>query len=246
MASGIWAAASGAVGQIAAMDVSTNNLVNANTPGFKADATIFRRTYSDAVGMNAASSSIRSSVTRTVAPDLTPGMIVSTGRNLDAAIADDKGFFVVSTPSGNRYTRAGNFQLRPDGALTSNEGLPVLSSGGQPVTIDPNTKDVQINRQGVVVVDGEPGPQLSIVRFANPEGLQKSAGVELVAGPSAGPPIAHDGGVEPRALELSNESAVSGMADEVTTSRVFDMTTRIIEAFSKIERSAANDISKPA
>lgn len=42
--------------------------------------------------------------------------------------------------------------------------------------------------------------------------------------------------------EDSNESSVSSMADEVNTSRQFEMTMKVIEAFNAIDHSAANDL----
>ena len=67
-------------------------------------------------------------------------------------------------------------------------------------------------------------------------------GVLLKARPDAGPPALYDATVEPGALELSNEDATSGMAAEVSNSREFEMTMRVVEAFRDIERSAANKI----
>ena len=242
MSTGAWAAAAGAVGQMASLDVSTNNLVNASTPGFRADSSIFRQVLVNAVSGNTATKSLHYLTTRTTAPDMGVGQIVPTGRPLDVAIPDDKGFFVISTPRGDRYTRAGNFKLRVDGTLTTSDGFPVLAENRRPLVLGATGANVAINAEGRVTSDGQPGPKLAIVTFANLAALQKVEGVALRAPPEAGPAVAHEVALETGALELSNESSVSGMADEVNTSRQFDMTMKVIEAFTAIDKSAAKDI----
>src|SRR5450432_2256243 len=44
MSTGIWSAASGAVGQVAALDTAAQNIANATTPGFRAEEAVFRQT----------------------------------------------------------------------------------------------------------------------------------------------------------------------------------------------------------
>jgi flagellar basal-body rod protein FlgF len=242
MSTGIWAAAAGAVGQMASLDVSTNNLVNASTPGFRADSSVFRQVLVKAVNANPGTESLRYLTTRTEAPDMEAGQIVPTGGGLDVAIPDDKSLFVISTPRGERYTRAGNFKLRADGMLTTSDGLPVLADNRHPIVVKSTRANVMINAEGRVLVNGEPGPKLAVVTFANLSALQKDEGVALRAPPAAGPALIHEVRLETGAIELSNESTMSGMADEVNTSRQFDMTMKVVEAFTAIDRSAAKDI----
>jgi flagellar basal-body rod protein FlgF len=220
------------------LDVSTTNLVNASTPGFRAETAVFREVLAKAA-LGAPSPSV---VVRTTAPDMTVGQLVSTGNKLDVAIPDKEGFFTLQTPDGPRYTRAGNFKLGGDGGLVSAEGVPVLGTDGRPINLPPGSKDVTIDRSGTVIVDGERQQTLAVVRFPNPDGLEKAGGVQLKARPEAGRPAAYDATVEPGALELSNEDATAGMADEVSNSREFEMTMRVVEAFRDVERNAANKI----
>src|SRR4051812_28961694 len=117
MSTGIWSAASGAVAQAASLDTAANNVANASTPGFRAETAIFRQTLVNAVGQNPGTRSQRFAVTRTTSPDLRQGQIVHTGRNLDVALTDEKGFFAVSTPNGDRFTRQGSFRVSVDGTL---------------------------------------------------------------------------------------------------------------------------------
>jgi len=115
MSTGIWSAASGAVGQIAALDSAAQNIANATTPGFKAEEAVFRQTLVKSIDRNTGTRSLRYAVSRTTVPDFRAGQMVQTGRPLDVAITDDKSFFMVSTPQGERYTRAGSFRMSVDG-----------------------------------------------------------------------------------------------------------------------------------
>jgi flagellar basal body rod protein FlgG len=49
MSTGIWSAASGAVGKTSALDVTADNVANATTPGFRAETAVFRQTLATAV-----------------------------------------------------------------------------------------------------------------------------------------------------------------------------------------------------
>lgn len=245
MSSGIWSAASGAVGQTTALDVAANNVANATTPGFRAETSVFRQTLADALGNAAGTQSQRFAITRSTAPDLRAGQMVHTGRALDVALGDDKSFFAVATPGGERYTRAGNFRLDVSGQLVTAEGQAVLGTNRRPIQLSPDARDVQIASDGSITVAGEPsGSAIGVFGFANLTGLEKEGHVLLRARPEAGRPEARSTPIETNTLELSNANAVTGMTNLVNASRQFEMVTRVIEAFSQVERRAATDIMK--
>ena len=245
MRSGIWSAASGAVGQTAALDVAANNVANATTPGFRAETSVFRQTLADALGDAAGTRSQRFAITRTTTPDFRPGQMVHTNRALDLALTDDRSFFAVATPAGERYTRAGNFRLDVSGNLVTADGLPVLGTNRRPITLGPGAHDVAIAADGSISMRGEPtGSTIGVFGFANLNGLEKEGQVLIRARPEAGRPEARATAIESNTLELSNANAVTGMTSLVNASRQFEMVTRVIEAFSQVERRAATDIMK--
>jgi flagellar basal-body rod protein FlgF len=245
MSTGIWAAASGAVGQTAALDTAAQNIANAATPGYKADEAVFRQTLVKAVGgkaANVATSSTRYAISRTTVPDFRAGGIVQTTRPLDVALPDDKSFFAISTPQGDRYTRAGSFRLAVDGTLTTPDGHPVIATNHRPVKVDPQAHNVSIDREGTMVVDGVQGARIARVTFANLNGLERTGEVSFKARPEAGQPLRSDVQLETSAIEQSNANAVTGMTSMVNTSRNFEMISKVIEAFGQIDKRAANDI----
>src|SRR6185436_20457669 len=88
------------------VDAVANNLANANTTGFKRD---FGHIFQNEVGFDAATHI-----------DLAPGELIATGNELDVAL-NGPGFFVVDTPNGMRYTRAGNFALNAAGEIVTKD-----------------------------------------------------------------------------------------------------------------------------
>jgi flagellar basal body rod protein FlgG len=230
------------VGQQSALDVAAGNIANATTPGFRADRALFRQTLV-AASNSVPSQSLRYSVTRTVEPDKRPGQIVQTGRPLDVALRHRDDLFVVSTPEGVRYTRAGSFQIGPDGSVTTAGGAIVLGPDHKPVKVPANATNVKLAPTGELLVDGETsGPKLMVVSFNRPEALQKEGSVLLRATAGAGRAVEKDPELATESLELSNASALESMTTLVTASREFEMLSRVVDAFSNIERKAATDI----
>ncbi len=84
--------------------------------------------------------------------------------------------------------------------------------------------------------------KLLVVSFTRPQGLQKEGSVLLRATPAAGSAIPKDPDLSTESLELSNASALEGMTSLVTATREFEMLSRVVEAFSDIERKAASEI----
>jgi flagellar basal-body rod protein FlgF len=251
MSTGIWSAASGAVGQIAALDSAAQNIANATTPGFKAEEAVFRQTLVKSLDSNTGTRSLRYAVSRTTVPDFRAGQMVQTGRPLDVAIADDKSFFMVATPQGERYTRAGSFRMALDGTLTTPSGYPVLGANHRPLKLDPDSRNVSIDREGTlssVSIDGQgtltssTGPKLALVTFKNLGALERDGQVLFRAPPAAGAPQASDSLLETASLEQSNANAVTGMTTLVNTSRNFEMISKVIEAFGEIDKRAASGI----
>src|SRR6266508_1973125 len=85
-------------------EVLANNLANISTPGFKRDDLLI---VPAGVPPPAGAAPLPGS-DATVTHDFSQGPIRETGRDLDAALSGP-GFFVVETPGGERYTRAGRF-----------------------------------------------------------------------------------------------------------------------------------------
>src|SRR5260370_16619893 len=90
------------------LDVTANNVANANTVGFKDSRAEFADVYS-AGAVNLNTSVVGQGVRlTTTAQQFTEGNISSSSSNLDLAISGD-GFFTLHGPNGYVYSRNGQF-----------------------------------------------------------------------------------------------------------------------------------------
>jgi flagellar basal-body rod protein FlgF len=235
-------AASGASSQITALDVTANNLANASTAGYKADQAVFREHLIAAMYVGKAAREMRYNGVATVAPDMRSGPIQLTNKPLDVAI-DGEGYFAIKTPRGERYTRAGAFQIGPDGALVTAQGYSVSDASGSPISVQPDAKVLSMGDDGTLTVDDSDVGQLKIVKFAQVSGLEKDGDTLFRATVRSGvaqvmPQPAVMGG----ALEMPNVSIVKGMTDLVSATRAFEAMEKAVETFSQLEHRAATDI----
>lgn len=116
------------------MDVVGNNISNVNTLGYKKSVTNFADLYSqnmsiatgptgESGGVNPRQIGLGTKVNSIVIKH-TPGAAQYTGNTLDVAIEGD-GFFVLNTPNGERYSRAGDLALDGAGFLVNQSGYRV-------------------------------------------------------------------------------------------------------------------------
>ncbi len=250
MLRGIYAAASGMVTQRERLDVIANNLANTSTTAFKRAEPIargFRQVFAEEIGRFAgvpASLAIPGggSALDATTEDFSPGPVVDTGNPLDVAI-DGDGFFVIGTQNGQRYTRAGNFSLNPEGQLVNQNGQPVWGRGG-PVFVRGET--IQISANGDVVVDGATVDRLWIVDFPRPYLLTK-CGQNLYATTEDSlrtNPISVETNVRAGALERSNVNPITELTLLMETARSYEAHQRVVGAFDELLDSAVNDIAR--
>ena len=103
------------------LNVTSNNIANVSTTGFKESRAEFGDLYAASVfgvARSTAGSGVRVSG---ITQQFTQGGIEFTNRNLDLAISGS-GFFTLSDNGSNVYTRAGNFQLNREGLVVTPSG----------------------------------------------------------------------------------------------------------------------------
>jgi flagellar hook protein FlgE len=116
------------------LSVTSNNLANAATVGFKGSRTEFADLFA-ATQTGVSATAIGNGVqVSEVAQQFSQGNIETTGNNLDLAISGN-GFFTMSDQGALAYTRSGEFQLDANGNVVNAEGLhlqvyPPLAGGG--------------------------------------------------------------------------------------------------------------------
>lgn len=246
MSDGIWSALSGAVGQLAALDVAANNVANAATPGFRAERVAFQEHLGRArAPRGRPGTGMRFSVLSNVSADTSQGAIAHTGRPLDVAIRGD-GYFVVSTPRGERYSRLGSFNVARNGQLVTRDGDIVLGEGRRPIRVPVGGAEVHIAPDGTVASGGAVMGRILMAGFPRNANLEKEGSALLRPGRGAGSATVMPALLEPGSLEQSNLSAVKGMIEIVGATRSFEACERMIDAFRDADRRAAMNLATRA
>jgi flagellar basal-body rod protein FlgG len=237
MNSGMYAALSGNLSALRRLDVLSNNLANASTPGFKADQIQFESVLA---GVKNPSPQDPMLSNERFSTDFSAGALQKSDNTLDVAL-DGDGFFVVNTPQGPAYTRQGNFHRGTDGKLVNPDGYEVQGQGG---AISVTGGRIQIGDGGVVTVDGAASGTLAQVDFPKPYALTKLGGGLFVPADPQQAPAASNAQVKQGFLEGSNVKVVVEMARMIEASRYFESCAKAVKSYDDMANKAANDLGK--
>jgi flagellar basal-body rod protein FlgF len=242
MSHGIYSALSGAIAQQRSLDITANNVANANTVGFRADRVAFDQALATAGARTAQPPSLRYVVAERITTDTSAGALRTTGNPYDLALNGD-GFFVLATPQGERYTRAGSFLTGADGMLQTPDGTPLVAEGGPAarIRIPGGTRDVTVGPDGTVSADGQEVGRVRVVTFADPATVGKEGESRFmsVARPQNAAATTE---VVQGAVETSNVNPIAGLNELITTSRLFDSFQRVIRTFADLDNRTARDV----
>ena len=219
------------------MDVLANNLANINSTGFKAESILFEEYIMPvAADRTFPSGSQQLSYVQDWATvhDLTAGAMTQTGNPLDLALSGE-GFFAVDAPEGTRYTRNGAFEIDAAGVLVTQNGFPVLSSGGNPITFAADETDIAITPEGAVTSSAGNKGTLQVVEFENAQELTRT-GDTMFAGGTPVPATATR--VMQGALERSNVAGVGEMTEMIRVTRAYSSLADLINKQDELRRTA--------
>ncbi|WP_259783158.1 flagellar basal-body rod protein FlgF [Aestuariispira ectoiniformans] len=151
------------------MSIVANNIANANTPAYKGEKMVFQE-FIDKPTRGEKLSFVQDVG---LARDLSEGPMKVTNNPLDVAIKD-KGYFVVDTPMGQRFTRHGRFQIDANSQLVTSAGYTVRGLAG-PIIIPQDQGQVTIAEDGTVSTQEGIVGTLQLVDFADEQQLRKGA-----------------------------------------------------------------------
>ena len=243
---GTYAAASAGMTQLRKLDIVSNNLANVNTPGFKRQIlTEQTQPFADTFAkmMQAKDPFVQGDHLRTPGvvdykqvTDFSRGQIEETGNPLDAALQEEGDFFVVQTPDGPQYTKAGNFTLNEEGKLVTPDGMVVQGDSGE---IMANGAGVRINPDGSVQSGENRVGRLQIVRFDDPStALIPAGGARFKLVDGGAQPKVVDSSIIAGALEMANVSSVAGVIDLIGVSRAFEAYTKTAQSIDEMNQQA--------
>lgn len=244
----LYTAATGMEAQQTRMDVTANNLANANTTGFKRERAEFEDLMSEqlrapgAADQGAPSEPSPLEVglgVRTAATSraLSQGELVHTENPTDLAI-EGAGFLEVRLANGDlAYTRAGNLRVDSTGKLVTAHGDALEPE----ITVPTDTMELTIRDDGTVLakVAGRDTPEevgsLELAMFPNPGGLvslgRNLLGPSLASGEAlrVKPGEQGSGKLSQGYLENSNVAAVTEMIDMISTQRAYELNSKVIQ-----------------
>ena len=219
-----------------------DNLINAQVPGYKKSEAVVR-----GFPLELEEATKKYTASKPLVEDSyynqTQGTLVKTDNNLDLALAAD-GYFVLSGPWGEGYTRDGRFRLDNEGHLISVSGnYPVMGKGG-PVVV-PAGANVEFTQNGEIKVDGV---VMDAIRVVKPE---QNGALESLNGSIFKKKGALDNLVDvenPRVLqgyvESSNVNVIDQMMEMIYLERQYNLNAKYIINAREQTLSKAMDLGR--
>jgi flagellar basal-body rod protein FlgF len=218
------------------MDVIANNLANASTPAFKRESVKFQEMLTQVApsdtqqGPQSVSFVKDTGVTR----DMTQGSMEITNAPYDVAI-NGKGYMVIQTPQGDRYTRNGHFTLDPNGQSVTSDGQPVMGDGGA-ITVTADDGDIHIAADGTVSGKNGDIGKLRLVDFPDDRALVKQGNSLYSTGQT--PTAATDATLTQGMLESSNVQPVLEISHMIEVMRAYQATATLNSSQENLERDS--------
>jgi flagellar basal-body rod protein FlgG len=243
----LWAAKTGLDAQQTQMSVTSNNLANVSTTGFKKQRAVFEDLlYQNVKQVGAATSQTTLSPTGmqigtgvsivATEAEYTQGSLNNTGNSLDLAI-NGRGFFQIQLPDGSTgYTRDGTFSLSAQGQIVTANGYTLLPG----ITVPAGAQSISVGTDGTVSVQlpNTTAPTqvgtLQLADFINPAGLQATGQNLLLQSAASGTPTTATPGLNgvgtlmQGTLEGSNVNVVEELVNMIETQRAYEMNSKAI------------------
>lgn len=250
MLRGLYTAATGMATQRSRMDVVTNNIVNAQTTGFKKDD-VMSASFKKVMLNELEDPDVLRTVNEVgpysfgthvdkVYTNFSDGSPEQTDRSCDLAISGN-GLFAVQTPQGERYTRSGNFEVDTDGYLTTPDGNYVLGNKGR---IKVGSENFSVDSQGNVSVGGSQTDTLRVVGFADTNSLRKQGDNLYYAYGGAAPAAATGYKVLQGYKESSNVDIADEMVNMMTVYRAYEANQKVLSMTDETLGLAANNLGR--
>ena len=243
----LYTAATGMIAQQTQIDVTSHNIANVNTIGYKKQRAEFADLFyqvSEYAGMSSSDTSISPTGIEVglgarptaITKQFTQGNFKETSNNLDMAITGN-GFFQLQLPDGSiGYTRNGAFKLDGQGQIVNSDGYKLIPE----ITVPENAVAVAVGTDGTVsaVLAGDTEPaqigQIELANFINPAGLHSLGDNNYVNTVASGDAILGTAGLEGLGqikqgfVEMSNVQLVEEMTDLITGQRAYEANSKAI------------------
>ncbi|WP_104722319.1 flagellar basal-body rod protein FlgG [Helicobacter mesocricetorum] len=242
----LYTATTGMLAQQLQIDVTSNNISNVNTFGFRKERAEFADLFHQVL-QYAGSSTSETTLSPTgmevglgvrptaVQKIFSQGNFKNTEQNLDIAITGE-GFFQIELPDGTiAYTRDGSFKRNSEGNIVNSQGYLLVPN----ITIPSEATQVNIGTDGTVSVvennqTNELG-QIEIANFINPAGLHALGDNLFLNTNASGDPVTGTPGLNGFGqlrqgfVEQSNVKLVEEMTDLIVGQRAYEANSKSIQ-----------------
>ena len=244
----LYTATTGMLGQQLQIDVTSNNISNVNTFGYRKERAEFADLFHQVL-QYAGSSTSETTLSPTgievglgvrptsVQKIFSQGNFKETEQNFDIAITGN-GFFQIELPDGTiAYSRDGAFKLDDEGNVVNSQGYLLVPN----ITIPDDATQVNIGTDGTVTVlqgndttVNELG-QIETVNFINPAGLHALGDNLYLNTNASGDPIVGTPGLNGFGqlrqgfVETSNVKLVEEMTDLIVGQRAYEANSKSIQ-----------------
>ncbi|MGI9091799.1 MAG: flagellar hook-basal body protein [Gemmatimonadaceae bacterium] len=216
-------------------EVSSNNLANVSTDGFKGQKVFAQMVEGALPAANAVT-------------DFTPGPLNTTGNPLDVAI-EGRGFLVVNTPNGERLSRGGSLHVDDAGTLTDSAGNALMGESG-PVRISTRGNstpgEIQISRSGAVTVDKAEVGRLRLETVPDNTPLAREGSGLFIPLSKRAKMDGETNSIRQGSLEQSNVSSVSEMVDMISIQRAYTAVQKAMTTLDGARGIATTELGRPA
>jgi flagellar basal-body rod protein FlgF len=234
MADGIYVSMNGAAARMAQLESISDNLANAQTPGFKAERPSFEAFLANGEAHNSAKVYPAAVSTQV---DLSNGAMVQTGNPLDV-VPTGKSFLGVQTSSGVALTRNGHLMVEKDGGLTAagrpligRDGLPIMTPMGAQLRIDPN---------GAVFANDAKIADIALFEVTGPV---DRIGPSLLAPHDQKSLAASSDGLRVGEIETGNASPLEAAVQLVAAQRHFETSMQALQTYKRLD-DRANEVGR--
>lgn len=257
----LWISKTGLDAQQTNISVTSNNLANASTVGFKKSRAIFEDLLYQKINQPGGRSSADSYLpeglmlgagSKVVATQkqFGQGDVETTDNSFDLMI-QGRGFFEIQLPDGiTAYTRNGQFSKNEEGTIVNVDGFPLLPQ----MQVPENATAISVGRDGQVSVTvgnsrvSQDLGQITVTDFINPSGLEPVGDNLFLETTASGAPQQGIGGqdgmgsIRQSMLETSNVKVTEELVNLITAQRVYEMNSKVLTTVDEMMGSLIQSV----
>ncbi len=221
------------------MESIANNVANMSTPSYKGERTLFHEYLDGTRGPK----QITYPQLKGLFRETQEGPVAATGNSLEVALRG-KGFIVVETPEGTRFTRDGHLSINSKSQIVTQQGHIVLGVNNRPMTVPPDAKGITIAEDGSISAGDVRVGQFKLVAFENEQNLVRTG--DGLYKTDAQQRRAADVDVLQGNLEGSNIQPVLEITRMIDAARMYQSAQKVINSEDERMRKAIERLGRGA